>query len=634
MEAGDCSLWHHLIFCEELEINGEENYVDCWVCKIPLQGGPAYKCLECNFRQHKSCTKDVQIAHDLNQRHHLILIEEVDKDNGGKEEVVCWGCEEAILFGRPAYKCSVPECTFLLHKSCIDISHVIQQHIMHPEHPLFLQLPSWTNYCDVCREDCDNSSFYRCFTCDFDIDIKCAPRLRISAEDCHQHELLPTRKQIQFTCDACAEESKGIAYLCSLCGVITHPKCAYFSRTIKIRTHDHSLIRTYSLHQIKQPKNIFCQICFKKVDTECAAYYCQACGYIAHLNCANNFKDYDADQSATAEVDATQLVYLVEGINIAKDEGVGLQEFKHFSHPQHNLILSNEKLIDDMRCKACMQFIIFTPFYGCAQCNFFLHIKCTKLLTTIKRGKLHEHELTLVSQDPDIGSIGRFFCGVCRRSRHGFYYECNKCRYYKYDIQCCLIPNTLTHKGHQHSLYLAKRSFSETCDACGGTNDLKFVCTTCSKFAICFRCATLPLVARYKYDAHLLQLSYTHEDDFGEYYCLICEKERDNRDHWFYYCEECKFTAHTRCVIGESINYGRNFIDEDHEHPLTIVRKTILSPPCDYCSVPFVDEADWSFVHMAIECTQCKFIIHGKCFYDHLGELRNVRNSPSVSSVN
>jgi hypothetical protein len=116
------------------------------------------------------------------------------------------------------------------------------------------------------------------------------------------------------------------------------------------------------------------------------------------------------------------------------------------------------------------------------------------------------------------------------------------------------------------------------------------------------------------------------EDDFGEYYCLIYEKERDNPDHWFYYCEKCKFTAHTWCVIGESINYGRTFTRIGHEHPLTIVQKTILSPPCDECGKSFVDEA--------IECTQCKFIVHKWCFYCYLEKLRNVGNSPFVSSVN
>jgi hypothetical protein len=205
-----------------------------------------------------------------------------------------------------------------------------------------------------------------------------------------------------------------------------------------------------------------------------------------------------------------------------------------------------------------------------------------------------------------VGWISLWDCG---RDRHGFLYNCNKCGYYNYDVQCCLIPNTLKHESHQHYLYLARRSSLETCNACGRAQHVNFVCIACNKFTLCFRCATLPLIARYEYDTHFLQLSYTREDNFGEYYCLICEKERDNPDHWFYYCENCKFTAHPQCVIGENpgIKYGRTFTHEDHEHPLTFVQKTDLSPPCDACGSSFVDAA--------LECTLCKFNVHLKPFF-------------------
>ncbi|XP_062149223.1 uncharacterized protein LOC133857871 isoform X2 [Alnus glutinosa] len=356
---GDCSQWHHLIFCEELAVeNDEEDFIVCRRCHEPLWGHPAYKCLECNFDQHKSCTEDTEIdEHDFGERHHLIFIKELDKYNGGKEEVVCPGCQEPG-FG-PVYKCSFPKCTFFLHKSCSEqLSHVIQ-HPVHPKHALFLQLPSQTNHCDVCLKSCRNSLFYHCFTCSFDIDIKCVSRWRISTEDCHQHSLFPMRKQIQFTCEACAEESKDIAYQCSVCRVLIHRECDRFPHTIKIRTHDHSLNRNYSLHQVKKQENVLCKLCFKKVNTKCAAYYCQKCGYIAHLKCAYDSYDYGVlHSSVTTESVAsnsigyeTHLVHLVEGIDLAKDERAGPQEINHFSHPQHKLILINEKLVDVKRCE-------------------------------------------------------------------------------------------------------------------------------------------------------------------------------------------------------------------------------------------------------------------------------------------
>jgi hypothetical protein len=626
---GDCTLWHHFIFCEELHNNDEENFIVCWLCLEPLWGGPTYKCLECNFHQHESCREDIEInklkhIYGGRERHHLIFIEELlDKYNGGMEEVVCPGCQEPAL--GPAYKCSIPKCTFFLHKSCSEqLSHVVQ-HIMHPEHALFLQLPSSGNYCDVCHKYCDNSLFYRCFACNFDIDIKCESRWRISAEDCHQHSLFLMLQQIQFTCSACAEESNDIAYQCSDCRVLIHRKCAKFSRTIKTSTHVHSLTRTYSLRRVKKQENVLCLLCRKKVNTEYAAYYCRECDYIAHMDCARYFKVEDRDLSETTnEVDENQLVHLVEGIELTEDERAGPQDINHFSHPQHNLILINEEVIDVKRCEACIQFIIATPFYGCAQCNFFLHYRCAKLPLTIKRGLFHEHPLTLLSQDVNkcellwsktygrlsCNSYGLFWCESCGRNHQGFVYRCDECAeseriHYKLDVQCCLIPEILGHKGHEHSLYLVIRSASEICNGCG-IEGVNFRCTHCVEFTLCFRCATLPLVARYEYHTHLLKLSYTREDDSDkEYYCLICEEERDHPDHWFYSCVKCKFTAHFRCVLGENpcINYGRTFIDKDHEHPLTIVQKTKHSSPCDGCGKSFVD-------NMALECSQCKFNVH------------------------
>jgi hypothetical protein len=641
MEVGDCSVWHHLIFCQELENNGEENHhLLCWVCRKSVLGFPVYRCLECNFLQHKSCSEPTrkiilrrlslrsrnQVIH-RRLKHHLILIEEEVVENN----VVCVGCQQEPVALGPAYRCSLPHCNFFLHKLCTDLSHVIQ-HPMHPHHTLFLKDPSPTQYCDACCKNCKETLFYRCSLCNFDIDIQCDSRWRsINANDCHdQHAFVSTQMQIHFTCQACGEEeTKGIAYLCTICRLMVHGKCAIFQHTIKIKTHDHPLTRTYSLRQVNKQDKVLCELCRKVVNTEYGAYYCQICAHIAHLNCANTYKDDYFDFSATSESDAsnsndyqTQLVHLVEGIKLAEDHEVYSREIKHSSHPQHNLILSTEKLMDYKRCNSCMQFIIYdASFYSCAQCHFFIHNRCIKLPETIKRLLFHEHPLSLIfSKDPNNERL--FWCNVCRRPRHGFTYECDKYDArdgYKCDVQCCLIPDHLEHEGHPHTISIAKIS-SGACNACGENHKhvVKFVCTSCNKFTLCIRCATLPLVARYEHDMHLLHLSYTREYDPEEYYCLICEEDRDP-DYWFYYCEECKFTAHPRCVIGENpcIEYGRTYTYEDHQHPLTIVEKTKHSPPCDSCGKPFDDG-------VALKCTECEFNVHPK--YDWNNCLKNVRN--------
>jgi hypothetical protein len=269
MEFKDCSLWHHLIFCEELESDGN-NQVVCWLCKELVLGHSACKCLECNFHQHKSCTKPTKLKakNHWRERHHLIFIEELD--NNGNEEVVCLGCEK-LAFG-PVYKCSIPECNVLLHKSCAELPHVIL-HPVHSEHALTLRGPS-NIICNACQRYCTRSFFYTCALHNFDLDIICAFHWQINTDNCPQHAIVSIRRPIQYTCEACGEESKGITYLCSICRIFIDRDCILFPRAIKTSKHAHSLTRTYSLHQVKKQDNIFCKLCIRKVNAKYGAYYC------------------------------------------------------------------------------------------------------------------------------------------------------------------------------------------------------------------------------------------------------------------------------------------------------------------------------------------------------------------------
>jgi hypothetical protein len=80
---------------------------------------------------------------------------------------------------------------------------------------------------------------------------------------------------------------------------------------------------------------------------------------------------------------------------------------------------------------------------------------------------------------------------------------------------------------------------------------MTFDCNTCG-FRLCIKCATLPLVARHRYDTHLLHLTYAAtEDNSEDYYCEICE-EVMNEEFWFYYCKDCDVAAHPRCILGET----------------------------------------------------------------------------------
>jgi hypothetical protein len=134
--------------------------------------------------------------------------------------------------------------------------------------------------------------FYRCDGCNFNLDIKCASRWQINSNDCHKHAFVPISEQVQFTCQVCGEEGKAnIAYLCTICRLLVHHRCAQFQRIVHITAHQHQLTLTYSLPDqdtLYSSNRVFCRLCFKKVNTKYTIYSCKKCSYIVDLNCPSS----------------------------------------------------------------------------------------------------------------------------------------------------------------------------------------------------------------------------------------------------------------------------------------------------------------------------------------------------------
>ena len=216
-------------------------------------------------------------------------------------------------------------------------------------------------------------------------------------------------------------------------------------------------------------------------------------------------------------------------------------EIKHFSHV-HDLKLTDE-IPNNTKCNGCVQSIP-SPFYSCTPCNFFLHKSCSKL-PKIKRHPQDHHPLTLNYQQAS------FSCIACHQRCNGLQYNCQICGY-NYDVQCIVLSDTLTHACHEHCLYLSMTNSLQKCSNCSSEMYRVFRCATCD-FVLDFKCATLPLITWYNQHEHPFNLRYTPEDDSGEYYCDICEEERDPKQ-WFYYCAECGFSTHRDCILGENPN--------------------------------------------------------------------------------
>ncbi|KAB1227838.1 hypothetical protein CJ030_MR1G007060 [Morella rubra] len=234
---------------------------------------------------------------------------------------------------------------------------------------------------------------------------------------------------------------------------------------------------------------------------------------------------------------------LIDDANLAEKERGRPREIQHFSD-EHDLILNDEdeEVKDDKLCDGFVR-----------SATFFFTINVLNYPNRLHTDECHITGVFTLSPQPR-SSNGVFYCILCSRYRQGFVYSADDLKYVMVDVICFAIEDVLHTDGHQHPLLLASGGIGQECKACGDPEDKRddyFVCPNQNcNFTLGFECATLPSKARHRYDDHLLTLTFTAEDDTGEYYCLICEEERD-LNHWFYYCAKCEFAAHPQCVLGK-----------------------------------------------------------------------------------
>ena len=423
----------------------------------------------------------------------------------------------------------------------------------------------------------------------------------------HHHPLTPFWKWMSFTCDLCAKEVKGIPNQCALCSYCVHNTCASLPRTLQVLYHWHPLHLIHSSFEVElhQSDSRFCQLCAQKVNTNYGFYYCSEYDFVAHLDCAadyinwenKNLQELKEGENEDLELDQSA-AYEVKNIKVGADGTEIATEIQHFSH-EHDLKLSDDEVLNIEKCDGCVQ-AIFPPFYSCVSCSFFLHESCAKLPRK-KQHPLHQHLLTLSPKSPNL-----FWCRACKRYCNGFNYSCEIC-WFSLDVSCGLISDILTHNGHEHRLLLSSIESEHNCSCYDSKISPIFRCTTC-EFALDFKCATLPQTARYKQHEHPFTLHYTIEDDSDEYYCNICEEER-NPKHWFYYCANSNYPIHPKCILGNypNIKFGSAYKFSFHPRPLTFIEETKDHFKCNHCGLTCTE--------LFYQCAQCNFNRHCYCLY-------------------
>ncbi|KAF5453996.1 hypothetical protein F2P56_023698 [Juglans regia] len=569
-------------------------------CKICYQiiervSDDGYGCKECGFYIHKSCVVfPNELQHPSHPKHLLLLklhrYEDCANCNSNQFDFKykCPHCHEFYL---------CPECAFL------PLTKKVENH----DHPLTLIEKLSSFMCDHCLKGA-NGMLYFCLTCSFMVHSKCtsSPSIEWSPTiqaAIHSHSLTLHKKIFSFTCDACGNEGKEAFYFCATCLFVAHLDCALLPSIVKVKRHKHPLNLIYSLPADQSKRRIVCQLCAKTVDTNYWLYCCSSHDFVAHLHCATKKEEIDETFVPNSKEDHNDKsidllpAYIVKK---TKSEGDGTEihtEIEHFSH-EHDLQLTDHGSGIDKKCDGCIRSIC-PPFYECAQCEFFLHKSCVELPTEL-RSSLHRHPLKLIFLGERKLSI---ICDACRHLCNGFVYHCAECDF-DLDVQCSSIPDILkVHPSHKydHQLILANSSEYNTCSSCGSKGRYNFSCVDC-KFTLDFKCLTRPRTMNYENHDHPFTLCYTLEDDSGEYYCDICEKERDPKS-WFYYCADCSYPTHPECILGNHprIKFGKTFKFDFHQHPLTLVEKTHAK--CSRCG-SLINEG------FAYECAECNFIVH------------------------
>ncbi|KAK4595831.1 hypothetical protein RGQ29_014073 [Quercus rubra] len=274
----------------------------------------------------------------------------------------CCGCEESV-YG-PFYYCN--QCwDYIHHKSCAELPLGLH-HPLHPIHPLIL-FDEKTHYpeqeeeeehkqktkCQLCNES-RRQYTYRCYRCDFNLHATCASLPpTIQSSQVHHHPLTPFWKWMSFTCDLCAQEVKGIPNQCALCSLWFHNTCASLPSRLKVLVHRHPLRLIHSSLEVElhQSDSRFCQLCALKVNTNFGFYYCSRCDFVAHLDCAADYRNreninlQELKEEENEDLELNQsAAYEVRNTKVGEDGTEIATEIQHFSH-EHELKLSDDEVV-------------------------------------------------------------------------------------------------------------------------------------------------------------------------------------------------------------------------------------------------------------------------------------------------
>lgn len=389
---------HPLIICDELHTR--EGMV-CHACDKPIMGikSTFYRCAtnttgnEMNCHDiflHKTCAEaPMMIEYPMHHYHpHLEILQSL---MGDRKCNVC----HLDLGMSYSYVCPDKLCPFQI---CLNCCFQQGRNIKHPGHNYenhaltLVQRPALFR-CDACGEKHKDSS-YTCNACPFWMHHKCAfvpTSIECKIYDDHPLALvrsLPERyRRFKQMCNICDREVKRIywLYYCVKCRLFAHIKCATSTAG--------RLPLSYSE---RDDESRFLRDLFHLPAT--STNESKMDQMIQQFSKAYIDEDRRPQQIGKPNIDLMMQQFgevnmgLMMLQNIHKRMGtmpvtVDLINFAHWAHKDHPLVRSDQLQMNSnintteiqMLCDGCVRPILTDPFYGCAQCKFFLHAYCAEL---------------------------------------------------------------------------------------------------------------------------------------------------------------------------------------------------------------------------------------------------------------
>ncbi|XVE90024.1 hypothetical protein DITRI_Ditri20bG0043200 [Diplodiscus trichospermus] len=470
---------------------------------------------QCDFNIHLECVPIPLIASHKYHRHPLILKDSVVEDES--TEYYCDICEEERNPEHHVYNCE--KCTYIAHMKCV----LMEEKTSSPEEILVCNSGGNCRSMDrkplleniMTEQTADQQSefpvpqiqhFSHQHVLNFEEVIDKSEDLYCNA--CHLELLspaysFPQRRSGLFMCDECRDLSTAFVFLCLVCNFKLDMKCA--TALAAPRYKDQRAVKDME----KEPKLFHFNHGHKMVfgNEESVLFSFNDDHKMVPGNCGSSAKEFKCNGCCLSILGPAYSC--LDCDFILHESCFALpKEIQCPSHPSHSLEASQSRS-SPVTCHACGYG--FSPNdigYGCnLESDLYFHYLCVKSLRRPLKSSSHEHDLYYFGVDGHQmlayskgAFIKHFNCSRCSRKCSGPSYHCVKCKI-SFHLECVQIPEIVKSKYHIHP-FILKDSFIE--------------------------------------------------DDSGEYYCDICEEERNGKDH-VYYCKECggQFVAHIECVFNK-----------------------------------------------------------------------------------